>query len=204
MVNKKPESISTALPKLYLARHGETEWSATGRHTGRTDLLLTDRGKQDSMRFRERLSGLQFSLVMSSPLQRAFETCKLAGFESQATIDSDLIEWNYGDFEGRTNAQIRSVTEDWVVFRDGCPGGESVKDVIERADRIVGKVRASSGNTLLFSSGHFLRLLATRWLGLDSSCGSLLLLGTASLSILGYNHSLDEPAVHLWNDVNVD
>src|SRR5262249_37435645 len=150
-------------PIVYLARHGETEWSLSGRHTGRTDLPLTDVGERNALRLGERLGGLTFEGVFTSPLQRARRTCELAGFGSEAVIVPDLFEWNYGEYEGRTSLQIHAESPDWQLFRDGCPGGESPEQVATRADRVVDLVRAVSGNVLLFSSGHFLRMLAARW-----------------------------------------
>jgi probable phosphoglycerate mutase len=143
---------------------------------------------------------MTFARVFSSPLQRARKTCELAGFGAVAQIDPDLVEWNYGAYEGKTTAEILKEQPDWQLFRDGCPGGESPADVSARADRVVDRVRAVAGNVLLFSSGHFLRALAARWLGLEVACGRYFCLGTATLSALGYEHNLSEPVVHLWND----
>ncbi len=189
-----------SLPIVYLARHGETAWSISGQHTGKTDLPLTGRGERNARRLGPRLAGHAFARVFCSPLLRARRTCELAGFGDRAESDCDLIEWDYGEYEGRTTEEILRRRPEWQLFRDGCPGGESVADVARRADRVVARVRQIEGDTLLFSSGHFLRVLAARWLGLDASCGRLLLLSTAALSILGYEHTLAEPAIHLWND----
>jgi broad specificity phosphatase PhoE len=189
-----------SLPSLYLARHGETAWSISGQHTGKTDLPLTGRGQRNARRLGTLLQGHPFVRVFTSPLARARQTCQLAGFGEVADSDCDLVEWDYGEYEGRTTAEILRQRPEWQLFRDGCPGGESVEDVARRADRVVARVRQIEGDVLLFSSGHFLRVLASRWLGLDGSCGRLLLLSTATLSILGYEHSPAEPAIRLWND----
>ena len=192
--------MSENLPSVYLARHGETAWSLSGQHTGLTDLPLTERGQSNALRLGERLKGLTFARVFTSPLQRAACTCKLAGFGAVAEIDSDLLEWNYGQYEGLRSAEIYAQRPAWQLFRDGCPGGESPDQVGARADRVVDRVRAVDRDVLLFSSGHFLRVLAARWLGLVSEDGRYLLLSTASVSALGYEHNLSEPAILLWND----
>jgi len=192
--------MSESLSVVYLARHGETAWSLSGQHTGRTDLPLTERGERNARALGERLRGLTFAKVFTSPLQRAARTCELAGFGSAAEIDPDLVEWDYGQYEGRRSAEIQVERPDWQLFRDGCPGGESPGQIGARADRVVGRVRAVKGDVLVFSSGHFLRVLAARWLGLDAAGGRYFLLSTASLSTLGYEHKLAEPAIHLWND----
>src|SRR5262249_27186882 len=185
---------------VYLARHGETAWSASGQHTGLTDLPLTPRGERNARQLEPRLRGLSFAKVFTSPLQRALRTCELAGFRAAAEIDRDLVEWNYGQYEGRRTDEIHAERPGWQLFRDGCPGGESPMQVGARADRVVQRVRAVAGNVLLFSSAHFLRTLAARWLGLDPSGGRYFLLSTASLSALGYEHDLSEPAIRLWNE----
>src|SRR6516162_1182588 len=177
--------MSELLSVFYLARHGETAWSLSGQHTGRTDLPLTERGERNARALGERLRGLTFAKVFTSPLQRAARTCELAGFASVAEIDPDLVEWDYGEYEGRRGADIRSERPDWNVFRDGCPGGETPKQVSARADRVVSRTRALAGSVLLFTSGHFIRVLASRWLGLETSANSrYLMLSTASLSAL--------------------
>jgi probable phosphoglycerate mutase len=186
----------------YLARHGETAWTITGQHTGRTDLPLTERGKANAYRLGERLSGMAFAKVLTSPLQRAMKTCELAGFGSVAEIDADLLEWNYGEYEGRLTIDIHKERPDWQLFRDGCPGGESPEEVAIRADRALSRLRSLSGDVLIFSSGHFLRVLAARWIGLEPIDGRALMLGTASLSALGYENSISRPAIRLWNDTN--
>jgi probable phosphoglycerate mutase len=189
-----------ALPVIHLARHGETAWSLSGQHTGRTDLPLTERGERNARALGERLRGLTFAKILTSPLQRAVRTCELAGFGAVAEIDSDLVEWDYGQYEGRRTAEIRAERPDWQQFRDGCPGGESPDQIGARADRVVSRVRVVKGDVLVFSHGHFLRVLAARWLGLDAAGGRYLLLDTASLSALGYEHYQTEPAIRLWNE----
>jgi len=187
-------------PVVYLARHGETAWSLSGQHTGLTDLPLTSRGERNARSLGDRLRGLTFTRIFTSPLQRAARTCELAGFGIVAEVDRGLLEWDYGQYEGRLTTDIHQERPDWQLFRDGCPGGESAEQVSARADRIVSRVRSINGNVLLFSSGHFLRLLAARWLGLDPVVGRLFLLSTASLSALGYEHDRSVPAIQLWND----
>lgn len=190
----------SALPNVYLARHGETAWTITGQHTGLTDLPLTPRGEDNARRLGERLQGLTFAAVFTSPLQRAARTCELAGFGAVAQAEPDLVEWNYGRYEGKRSVEIRAEAPDWQLFRDGCPEGESPAQIASRADRVIARLRAVGGDVLCFSSGHILRVLAARWLGLPVDGGRLLLLGTASLSALSYEHSLAEPAIRLWND----
>jgi len=193
--------IENALPIVYLARHGETAWTLTGQHTGLTDLPLTERGEQNARRLGERLKELTIGKVFTSPLQRARRTCELAGCGSVAEIDPDLVEWNYGQYEGRRGQDIRAERPDWNLFRDGCPGGESPAQVGARADRIVRRVRTVEGNTLLFTSGHFIRVLASRWLGLEPMANSrYFMLSTASLSALGYENDLSRPVIRFWND----
>lgn len=192
--------MAELLPVVYLARHGETAWSLTGQHTGLTDLPLTERGERNARCLEERLRGNSFAKVFTSPLQRATRTCELAGFTARAEIDQDLLEWDYGEYEGRLTTDIHRERPDWQLFRDGCPGGESPDDVGGRADRVVNRVRAVGGNVLLFSSGHFFRVFAARWLGLDAAIGRCFMLSTASLSALGYEHNLSQPVIRLWND----
>lgn len=193
--------MSEDLPIVYLARHGETAWTISRQHTGLTDLPLTERGERTARRLGERLKGLTFAKVLTSPLQRAARTCELAGFGAVAVVDRNLVEWDYGQYEGRRTAEIRAERPDWELFRDGCPGGESPKQVSERADRVVRLVRAVSGDVLLFTSGHFMRVLATRWLGLEPTVNcKFFMLSTASLSALGYEHDLSRPVIQLWNE----
>jgi len=193
--------MSQALPVIYMARHGETAWTLTGQHTGLTDLPLTPNGERNAQRLAKRLEGLNFVKVFTSPLKRAARTCELAGFGAVAETDPDLVEWNYGQYEGLRSAEILARRPDWDLFRDGCPGGESPAQVGERADRVVQRVRAVAGDVLLFSSGHFIRVLAARWLELGpGSAGKHFLLSTASLSAVGYEHKLSQPVIRLWND----
>jgi broad specificity phosphatase PhoE len=193
--------MSEPLPIVYLARHGETAWTVSRQHTGLTDLPLTERGERTARRLEERLSGLTFAAVLTSPLQRAARTCELAGFKAVAEVDQDLVEWDYGQYEGRRTAEIRAERPGWELFRDGCPGGESPQQVSVRADRIVKRVRAVSRNVLIFTSGHFMRVLATRWLGLEPSVNcKFFMLSTASLSALGYEHDVTRPVIRLWNE----
>jgi len=193
--------MGDALPVVYLARHGETAWTISRQHTGATDLPLTAQGEAEALRLGERLEGLKFATVLTSPLQRAVRTCELAGFGSAAEVDRDLMEWNYGAYEGRTSADIHAERPDWQLFRDGCPGGESPEQIGARADRVIRRVRAIEENTLLFSSGHFLRVFAARWLGLDPGAGRYFLLGTASLSAVGYEHDRSDPVIRLWDEM---
>jgi broad specificity phosphatase PhoE len=192
--------VAEALPVIYLARHGETAWSLSGQHTGRTDLPLTEAGERNARALGERLRGLTFAKIFTSPLQRAVRTCELAGFGNAAERDPDLMEWDYGEYEGRRTGEIHVERPDWQLFRDGCPGGESPAEIGARADRVVRQVRAVAADILLFSSGHFLRVLAARWLGLEPAGGRYFLLGTAACCVLGYEHNLAEPAIRLWND----
>ncbi|WP_435011297.1 histidine phosphatase family protein [Tundrisphaera lichenicola] len=189
-----------ALPEVYLARHGETAWALSGQHTGLTDIPLTERGERNARSLGERLKGLSFTEVWTSPLHRASRTCELAGFEGQAKVNPDLVEWDYGDYEGRKTVDIRQENPDWFLFRDGVPNGESVQAIGARADRVIDHLRGIEGNVLLFGHGHFFRVLAARWLDLVAGDARLFLLGTASLSILGYEHNPEEPVIKLWND----
>jgi len=192
--------MSAKLPVVYLARHGETAWSLSGQHTGRTDLPLTPRGERNALRLGERLRGLTFAMVFTSPLQRAVRTCELAGFKATAGFDDDLREWDYGQYEGRRTAEIQADRPGWDLFRDGCPGGESADQVGERADRVVNRVRGVEGDVLLFSSAHLLRVLAVRWFGLNPGAARYFHLDTASLSVLGYGHNRLDPVIRRWND----
>ena len=192
--------MTQQLPALYLARHGETAWSLSGQHTGLTDLPLTEHGERNARQLGERLRGLRFAKVFTSPLQRATKTCELAGFGAVAEVDPDLVEWNYGEYEGLRSTEILAKRPGWLIFRDGCPGGESPEQIAARADRVVKRARAVGDDVLIFSSGHFLRILATRWLGLEPIAGKYVLLGTTSLSTLSYEHELSQPAIQLWND----
>jgi len=194
--------LSETLPVVYLARHGETAWSRSGQHTGRTDLPLTADGERNAAALGVRLAGIAFARVYTSPLQRAARTCELAGFGAVAERDPDLVEWNYGDYEGLRTAGIVAARPGWDLFRDGCPNGETAADVGVRADRVIARLRAAGGNVLVFSSAHLLRVLAARWVGLPATGGRLLFLTTASLSVLGYEHGRDEPVLRLWNETD--
>lgn len=193
--------MSAPLSIVYLARHGETAWTVTGQHTGRTDIPLTERGERNARRLGDRLRDHSFAHVFTSPLQRARRTCDLAGYGAAAAVDADLVEWNYGAYEGRKTEEIRRERPDWDLFRDGCPGGESLSDIARRADRMIARLRTFTGDVLLFSSSHFLRVFAARWLGQGADYGRYFYLGTATLSTVGYEHNnLSEPVIRLWND----
>jgi broad specificity phosphatase PhoE len=186
--------------QIFLIRHGETQWSLTGQHTGRTDLPLTANGENRATQLRGRLQGIQFANVLTSPLQRARRTCELAGLGARARLEPDLQEWDYGDYEGRTTAEIRAQRPDWNVFLHGCPGGESVKQISRRADRVLAALPETDGPVALFSHGHILRVLAVRWVGLPVEAGRHFPLETASVSILGYeHHDRKAPVITLWN-----
>ena len=186
-------------PTVYLARHGETAWSKSGQHTGRTDIPLTPKGEADAAKIGARLAGITFAHVFSSPLQRARRTAELAGFAP--TPEPDLLEWHYGECEGLKTAEIRTRRPGWDLFRDGAPGGESVADIQARIDGLLGRIKALSGNVLLFAHGHVLRVLAARWVHQPVPFGRALLLSTATVSVLGFDHmAMDEPAIKLWND----
>jgi probable phosphoglycerate mutase len=191
--------MNEALPRFYLIRHGETEWSASGRHTGRTDIPLTPAGQEAARSLAARLRGKDFPAVWSSPSQRALNTCRLAGFGAAAIVKDELAEWDYGAYEGITTRQIQAGRPGWRLFRDGCPGGETAADAGARADRIVAALHAAAGNVLIFSSSHIMRVLAARWLGLPPEKGALFVLDTASISVLGYEHDRSEPVIREWN-----
>jgi probable phosphoglycerate mutase len=182
---------------VFVIRHGETEWSLNGRHTGSTDIPLTDNGRRLARRMQPALSGRAFSLVLVSPLQRARETCDLAGLARGVTVEPDLVEWDYGKYEGWTPAEIQAEAPGWLIFRDGCPGGESPAHVGARVDRVVARARAAEGDVALFAHGHVLRVLAARWLGLSAGDGQHFLLDTATLSVL--DHYRGVPALKTWN-----
>jgi broad specificity phosphatase PhoE len=183
--------------EVWLVRHGETEWSASGRHTGRTDLALTKDGRQQAAFLRERLAQRPFSLVLSSPLVRAVETCKIAGYWDDAEVSGDLREWDYGDYEGLTTSQIREKAAGWTIWTGDPPGGETIGQVADRARRIIKRAREVKGDVVLFAHGHLLRVLSACWLALPPDAGRLFALGTASISILGYEH--ESPVISLWN-----
>jgi broad specificity phosphatase PhoE len=191
------------IPVIYIARHGETAWTITGQHTGLTDLPLTPQGERNARALADRLDGITFRKVFTSPLQRARRTCELAGFGSMAEVDGDLVEWNYGTYEGRRTVEILGERPGWQLFRDGCPGGESPAQVLARAEKVLSRIRTVQGDVLIFSSGHFIRVLAARWIGLEPSVSCMsFLLSTASLSAVGYEHDLARPVIRLWNDTH--
>lgn len=182
---------------IFLLRHGETEWSRSGKHTSVTDVPLTENGRIAARQLKPLLAKENFAVVLTSPLQRARETCNLAGLGELATIEADLVEWNYGAYEGLVTQEIRRKRPDWSLFHDGCPGGETPPQVASRADRVIAKIRQGKGNAALFAHGHILRVLAARWINLPASYGEHLLLDTATLNVLGYYY--DTPALKIWN-----
>ena len=192
--------MSDILPEVYLARHGETAWSLSGQATGRTDIPLTHRGERDAQELGTLLHGLSFVQVLTSPLQRAQRTAQLAGFDDCAQPDPDLMEWDYGTYEGRRTAEIQAERPGWRLFEDGCPEGETLQAVSARAERVIDRIRAQTGNVLIFAHRDIMRVLTARWLGLPAANARYLYLTTASLSILGYHHDLAEPVIRLWND----
>lgn len=183
--------------RIYLLRHGETEWSRLGKHTSVTDISLTKNGRAAAQRLRSVLANAPFGLVLTSPMRRARDTCELAGLGNAAIVEPDLMEWNYGDYEGLTTSEIRSKRPDWSLFRDGCPGGESPEQVASRAERIISKMQETERHVALFAHGHIFRVLAARWINLPASHGERFLLDTATLSVLGYYYQT--PAVKIWN-----
>ena len=183
--------------KVFVIRHGETAWSLSGQHTGTTDIPLTDNGRRLAERLRPVLAKEVFARVFVSPLQRARETCELAGLGNGAVIDTDLVEWNYGEYEGLTPKQIHEKVPGWLIFRDGCPGGEMPEQVGRRVDRVIARARAVEGDVAVFAHGHVLRVLAARWMGLPAGAGQHFLLDTGTLSVLGYYREI--PAVSVWN-----
>jgi len=189
-------------PNIWIVRHGQTEWSVAGKHTGRRDIPLTPEGEEVARKLAARLRPIRFDAVLASPLERARKTCELAGFGARAEPVPDLMEWNYGDYEGLKSAEIRAKRPDWSLFRDGCPGGEQLKDVVLRADRVVQRLKSEAANVLLFSHGHFLRVLATRWADISPESGSRFGLAPASISILAWDAASGEPIIDRWNDVS--
>ena len=187
---------------VFTIRHGETAWSLSGQHTGTTDIPLTENGRRLAERLRPVLAKEPFALVLCSPMQRARETCELAGLGASAVIDADLSEWNYGEYEGLTSAQIHETRPGWLVFRDGCPGGETPEQVGIRTDRVIARARATSGDVAMFAHGHVLRALVARWIGLPASAGQHFLLDTGTLCVLSYYR--DTPAVRVWNGPLLD
>jgi broad specificity phosphatase PhoE len=185
------------VPEIYVVRHGETEWSAAGKHTSRTDLALTEDGRRRAGLLADELAGRSFALVLSSPLRRARETCELAGLAGSAEITDELREWDYGEYEGLTTPEIRSARPDWVLWRDGCPGGESPAQVGERADRALARLRGADGDAIAFAHGHILRVLAARWIGMEVAAGGRLALSAGSVSVLGFERETE--VLRLWN-----
>jgi broad specificity phosphatase PhoE len=183
--------------EILLVRHGETEWSRDRKHTGRTDLPLTDTGRREAGKLREAVAGRSFARVLSSPLSRALETCRLAGLGDQAELTGDLCEWDYGEYEGITTAEIRKQRPDWYLWRDGCPDGETAADVGRRVDRVIASVSEVDGDVALFAHGHVLRVLTARWLGLGPEAGALFKLDTGTLSVLGYER--ETRVITRWN-----
>ncbi|BAV34073.1 phosphoglycerate mutase [Sulfuricaulis limicola] len=192
--------MNEALPKVYLVRHGETAWSISGQHTGRTDIPLTEQGEHAARELGARLKGLNFANVFTSPLQRARRTGELAGFGESAETDSDLMEWDYGSYEGRRTSEIRAERPAWRLFENGCPGGETLAQVATRADRVIARIRALRNDVLVFAHRDLLRILIARWVALPALEARRLYLATASVSILGCDHGLDEPVIRLLND----
>jgi broad specificity phosphatase PhoE len=184
--------------RVVLVRHGETEWSRTGRHTGRTDVPLTPEGRGQAAEVGAALSAMTWSLVLTSPLHRAAETCRLAGLGDRARPDPDLEEWDYGDYEGVTTRQILERRPGWWLWADGCPEGETPTQVAARADRVVARCREHEGDVILFAHGHLLRVLGARWVGADPAFGAHLVLSTAAISMLGWEHAM--PVIFTWND----
>src|SRR5437868_1497629 len=194
--------MSSDLPRLFLARHGDTAWTESRQRTGRTDLPLNKGGEEHARQLRERLRRFSFARVFTSPLQRASKTCQLSGFGAVAEVDPDLVEWDYGRFEGKLTKDIRKERPGWEMFRDGCPDGESPDEVAARADRFIARVRGVEGHVLAFSSAHTIRMIAARWLGLPPAAGRFFFCRPASVGVLGFEHnSRDEPIIGLWNYV---
>lgn len=184
-------------PELWLIRHGETEWSATGQHTGRTDIALNEEGRREARRLGDRLAKCRFTRVITSPLQRAAETCRLAGYRDGVEHWNDLVEWDYGDYEGITTEQVQADRPGWIIWKDGVPNGETAAEVGRRADRVISALADTDGHVALFGHGHMLRILAARWLGLAPADGRLLAMDAGSVSWLGYEH--DMAVVQQWN-----
>ncbi len=185
---------------IALVRHGETDWSRTGRHTSRTDVELTETGRRQAVATGRRLAGREWALVLSSSMRRALETCRLAGLADAVTVDDDLREWDYGEYEGLTTPAIRERDPSWSLWRDGCPGGEAALDVGRRADRVIARLRAADGDAVVFAHGHLLRVLGARWVGEPPAFGARLVLWTASLSTVGWEHGV--AALTRWNDTS--
>jgi probable phosphoglycerate mutase len=195
--------MSSTLPQLFIARHGDTAWTDSHQHTGRTDLALNERGEEHARQLGERLRGFSFVRVFTSPLQRASKTCELAGFGAVAEVDADLVEWDYGNWEGKLTKDILKERPGWELYRDGCPGGETPQDVAARADRFIARVLGMTGDVLAFSSGHIIRMIAARWNGLVPSAGRVFFCRPASVGVLGFEHeNRAEPVLRLWNYIS--
>lgn len=192
--------MSSELPRLFVARHGDTAWTESKQHTGRTDLPLNERGEERARQLGPPLRQFSFARAFTSPLQRAAKTAALAGFGDVAAIDPDLLEWDYGRYEGKLTRDIVKEQPGWEIFRDGCPGGESPQEVAARADRFVARVRGLTGDVLAFSSAHIIRMIAARWLGLPPAAGRYFFCRPASVGVLAFEHdNRDEPVIGLWN-----
>ncbi len=192
--------MSLVLPKLYLARHGDTAWTDSHQHTGRTDLPLNERGEEHARQLGAQLRRITFSQVFTSPLQRASRTCELAGFGAGTEVDPDLVEWDYGRFEGKQTSDVLKERPGWELFRDGSPDGETPGDVAARADRLIARIRAIGGDVLAFSSGHIIRMIAARWFGLPPAMGRIFFCEPASVGVLGFEHNNpEEPVIRGWN-----
>jgi probable phosphoglycerate mutase len=194
--------MASSLPRLFLVRHGQTAWTETHQHTGLTDLPLNRQGEEHARQLGTRLNPFRFAGVFSSPLQRASRTCELAGFADAAQLDADLVEWNYGRYEGLRTSEIRQERPGWDLFRDGCPEGESPEQVAARAGRFLSRIQNSPGDVLVFSSGHIIRMIAARWLKLPPAAGRCFSCSPASIGVLAFEHnSVEEPVISLWNAV---
>ena len=200
MIESEP-AAPAALPAVYLIRHGQTAWSLSGRHTGRTDLPLTPAGEQEARALARRLRPVVFDRVFCSPRLRDRRTCELAGLGNTREIEPELVEWDYGDYEGLLAAEIQQRQPGWNIYRDGCPHGESPAQISGRADRLIARLRTLAGNTALFTHGHFSRILAVRWVGLTVPAAAHLISSTASVGVLTYDHDLGQPGIALWNAV---
>jgi broad specificity phosphatase PhoE len=197
VVRATDDERQVTLRRAFLVRHGETEWSVSGQHTGVTDIPLTENGRKVARRLEPLLAKATFALVLTSPLHRARQTCELAGLGDRAEVDADLMEWNYGEYEGLTPKQIHAKAPGWMIFRDGCPGGESPAQVGARLDRVIARIRSVEGDIALFGHGHIFRVLAARWIELPATAGGHFLLDTATVSVLSHYRGI--PAVKRWN-----
>jgi probable phosphoglycerate mutase len=191
--------MDQTLPRLFLIRHGDTDWTQTGQHTGTSDIPLNALGLQRAQTLKDRLSGCRFTQVYTSPRVRARKTCEIAGFADAAVVHEGLAEWDYGDYDGKTSAQIKQARPDWDIFRDGGPNGESPEQIAKRADRFIADVRQHPGDVAGFGSGHIIRVIAARWLGLPPDAARYFFCQTASIGVLGYEHNLSQPVIRRWN-----